>query len=75
MRTLILLAIARGVSASSCLALTAVFDGTLSGGNPKGVELYALCDVLDASGYSVVNFNNGGTSASGTTNLLSLIHI
>ena len=42
------------------LIITAVFDGPLSGGVPKGVELYALDDIADLSIYGVGGANNGG---------------
>jgi len=44
------------------LILTAVFDGPLSGGTPKGVELYVLNDIPDLSIYGLGSANNGGGS-------------
>ncbi len=44
------------------LLITAVFDGPLSGGVPKGIELYALEDITDLSAYGVGSANNGGGS-------------
>ncbi|HHJ50370.1 MAG TPA: hypothetical protein ENJ88_05620, partial [Phaeodactylibacter sp.] len=41
------------------LILTAVFDGPLSGGQPKGVELYVLNDISDLSIYGIGSANNG----------------
>ncbi len=49
-------------SFSQDLVLTAVFDGPLTGGQPKGVELYALEDIADLSLYGLDNINNGGAS-------------
>ena len=48
---------AQAPAVESALVITAVFDGPLSGGHPKGIELYALRDVpdLDAYGLRVVN--------------------
>lgn len=44
------------------LIITAVFDATLSGGTPKGVELYVLNDISDMSIYGLGSANNGGGS-------------
>ncbi len=41
------------------LVLTAVFDGPLTGGQPKGVELYVLNDIPDLSIYGIGSANNG----------------
>jgi hypothetical protein len=40
--------------------LTGIFDGSLTGGFPKGVEVYALCDISDLSAFGVGSANNGG---------------
>ena len=40
--------------------LTGVFDGPLTGGTPKGVEIFVLQDVADLSKYGVGSANNGG---------------
>ena len=42
------------------LVITGVFDGPLTGGTPKGIELYALSDIADLSLYGVGFANNGG---------------
>jgi len=42
------------------LIITSVFDGPLSGGTPKGVELYVLNDIADLSVYGIGSANNGG---------------
>ena len=42
------------------LLITGVFDGPLSGGTPKGIELYATGDIADLSVYGVGTANNGG---------------
>ena len=44
------------------LIITAVFDGPLTGGYPKGVELYALNDIPDLNKYGIGLANNGGGS-------------
>lgn len=42
------------------LMITGVFDGPLTGGQPKVVELYALRDINDLSDYGLGSANNGG---------------
>ncbi|MEE1961914.1 T9SS type A sorting domain-containing protein [Allomuricauda taeanensis] len=42
------------------LIITGVYDGPLTGGVPKGVELYALEDIADLSVYGLGSANNGG---------------
>ncbi len=42
------------------LIITAVYDGPLTGGVPKGVELYVLNDITDMSNYGLGSANNGG---------------
>lgn len=44
----------------SDLIITAVYDATLSGGTPKGVEIYVINDVSDLSIYGIGSANNGG---------------
>ena len=41
------------------LIITGVYDGPLSGGNPKGVELYVINDIPDMSIYALGSANNG----------------
>ena len=48
------------ISSQAALLITAVFDGPLSGGTPKGVELYATDDIADLSAYGIGGANNGG---------------
>lgn len=45
---------------TNSLVLTGVFDGPLTGGTPKGVEIFVLQDVADLSKYGVGSANNGG---------------
>ena len=47
-------------AASGQMIITAAFDGPLSGGTPKGVELYVLEDIPDMSQYGIGSANNGG---------------
>ena len=42
------------------LVLTAAYDGDLTGGLPKGIELYAYNYIPDLSAYGVGSANNGG---------------
>jgi len=51
-----------GVFGQSDLIISAVYDGPLSGGTPKGVELFAINDIADLSAYGVGSANNGGGS-------------
>jgi hypothetical protein len=45
------------------LILTGVFDGPLTGGVPKVIELYVKNDIPDLSIYGVESANNGGAAA------------
>ncbi len=45
---------------TNSLVLTGVFDGPLTGGTPKGVEIFVLQDIADLSNYGVGSANNGG---------------
>lgn len=47
-------------ASESALILTAVFDGPLPGGLPKGIELYVAEDIADLSLYGVGSATNGG---------------
>jgi PKD repeat protein len=44
------------------MLLTGVYDGPLTGGLPKGVEVYACTAIPDLSFYGVGSANNGGGS-------------
>ena len=44
------------------LIITSVFDGPLTGGRPKGIEIFALENIPDLSQYGVGSANNGGGS-------------
>ncbi len=48
--------------ASAELTITGVYDGPLSGGLPKGVELYTDVAITDLSLYGLGSANNGGGS-------------
>lgn len=47
-------------AATNSLVLTAVFDGPLGGGTPKGVEIYVIQDIADLSLFGLGSANNGG---------------
>ena len=42
------------------LIITTVFDGPLTGGIPKGVEVFVTADIADLSVYGLGSANNGG---------------
>ena len=44
------------------LIITGVYDGPLTGGTPKGVELYVVNNIADLSIYGLGSANNGGGS-------------
>ena len=47
---------------SQDLIISGVFDGPLTGGTPKGVELYVKADIANLSDYGLGSANNGGGS-------------
>ena len=49
-----------GWSQSGKIIISGVFDGPLSGGTPKGVELFVREDVADLDDYALGSANNGG---------------
>ncbi|NOR87300.1 MAG: endonuclease I, partial [Bacteroidales bacterium] len=52
-----------GVSSNAQdLVITGVYDGPLTGGTPKGVELYVINNIADLSAYGLGSANNGGGS-------------
>ena len=57
---LLLLGLTRAASAE--LVITGVFDGPLTGGTPKAVEVYVVSDVADLSIYGIGGANNGDGS-------------
>ena len=50
------------VIGQSDLIITAAYDGPLTGGVPKGLELFAMEDIPDLSIYGIGIANNGGGS-------------
>jgi hypothetical protein len=49
-------------SQDASLVITAVFDGPLSGGLPKGIEVYVSSNIADLSDYGLGSANNGNGS-------------
>ncbi|MEL6868011.1 MAG: hypothetical protein AAFP19_26545, partial [Bacteroidota bacterium] len=52
-------AFVRASCPSESLIITGTYDGPLSGGNPKGIELYVINDIPDLSIYALGSANNG----------------
>ncbi|APZ45320.1 hypothetical protein BW723_02950 [Polaribacter reichenbachii] len=50
---------------SNSLVITGVYDGPLTGGTPKGVEIYVLKDIADLSVYGISSVTNGQGSTAG----------
>src|SRR5690554_2730768 len=48
--------------AQNDLVFTGVISGSLTGGLPKALEIYAVNDVADLSDYGIANANNGNPS-------------
>tara|TARA_R110002096_G_scaffold303080_11_gene498111 strand:+ start:16163 stop:18361 length:2199 start_codon:yes stop_codon:yes gene_type:complete len=48
-----------GSGSSFALTITGVFDATLTGGTPKGVELYANENIEDLAAFGIGSANNG----------------
>ena len=46
-------------AATNSLVITGAYDGPLSGGTPKGIELYVINDIDDLSSFGVGSANNG----------------
>ncbi|KGL62074.1 T9SS type A sorting domain-containing protein [Polaribacter sp. Hel1_85] len=50
---------------TNSMIITGAYDGNLSGGTPKGIELYVLKDIADLSLFGVSSVSNGGGSTAG----------
>lgn len=48
------------LAANADMMLTGMYDGPLSGGLPKGFEIYVTADIADLSIYGLGSANNGG---------------
>jgi len=51
---------------TNSMVITGVYDGSLSGGTPKGVSIFVLKDIADLSLFGVSSVSNGGGSTAGT---------
>lgn len=51
---------------TNSLVIIGVYDGPLTGGTPKGVELFALADIADLSLFGISSITNGAGSSAGT---------
>ena len=49
-----------GLSFGQDMIITGAFDGPLTGGSPKAVEIYVINDIADLSTYGIGSANNGG---------------
>lgn len=49
-----------GSGSSGDLLITAAYDGPITGGLPKGIELYVINNISDLSDYGIGSANNGG---------------
>ncbi|MBK1833780.1 hypothetical protein [Roseibacillus ishigakijimensis] len=54
--------LAMAASSPAALIITAAYDGPLTGGTPKGIEIYATANIADLSIYGLGSANNGGGS-------------
>ena len=52
-------------AATNALVLVGAYDGPLSGGTPKGIELVALADIPDLSVFGISSITNGAGSSAG----------
>ncbi|MEJ6792793.1 MAG: T9SS type A sorting domain-containing protein [Lacinutrix sp.] len=52
-------------AATNTLVLVGAYDGPLSGGVPKGIELVALADIPDLSVFGISSITNGAGSSAG----------
>ncbi|MFQ3182767.1 MAG: hypothetical protein ACI9Z4_002381 [Polaribacter sp.] len=51
---------------TNSMVITGVYDGSLSGGTPKGVSIFVLKEIADLSLFGVSSVSNGGGSTAGT---------
>lgn len=52
-------------AATKSMIITGIYDGPLTGGTPKGIELYVFKDIADLSLFGVSSVSNGGGSTAG----------
>lgn len=53
-------------AATNALVLVGAYDGPITGGTPKGIELVALADIADLSVFGISSITNGAGSSAGT---------
>jgi hypothetical protein len=58
--TLLMTLCLTGASFGQDLMITGLYDAGLTGGTPKGVELFVINDIADLSIYGIGSANNGG---------------
>ena len=51
---------------TNSMMITGAYDGSLTGGTPKGIELYVFKDIADLSLYGISSVSNGNGSTAGT---------
>ena len=52
-------------AATNSMVITGAYDGPLTGGTPKGIEIFVLKDIADLSLFGVSSAGNGGGSTAG----------
>lgn len=52
----------KSFTVGNSLVITGIFDGPLSGGTPKAIEIYVASDIADLSTCGIGSANNGGGS-------------
>ena len=53
-------------STTNSMIITGVYDGPLTGGTPKGVEIFVLKDIADLSQFGISSITNGAGTLGGT---------
>ena len=53
-------------AATNSMVITGVFDGPLTGGTPKGVEIFILKDISDLTKFGISSITNGAGTLGGT---------
>ena len=56
----LLMTLITALSFGQDLMITGLYDAGLTGGTPKGVELFVINDIADLSIYGIGSANNGG---------------
>lgn len=58
--TLLLALLVASISFGQDMVITGIFDGSLTGGTPKTIEVYVINNITDLSAYGIGSANNGG---------------